>query len=99
MKKENEFKRGLKDAIPVCLGYLAVSFAFGIQASEAGLSVFQAALMSITNVTSAGQFSSLDLIATNAAYAEMALLQLVVNIRYMLMSTALVTFVSDIRDA
>ena len=89
MEKENEFLRGLKDAIPVCLGYLAVSFAFGIQAAEAGLSVFQASLMSITNVTSAGQFSSLELIATNAAYAEMALLQLVVNLRYMLMSTAL----------
>ena len=89
MEKENEFLEGLKDAIPVCLGYLAVSFAFGIQASEAGLSVFQASIMSLTNVTSAGQFSSLDLIATNAAYAEMALLQLVVNLRYMLMSTAL----------
>ncbi|SEL18297.1 Predicted branched-chain amino acid permease (azaleucine resistance) [Butyrivibrio sp. ob235] len=89
MEKENEFIEGLRDAIPVCLGYLAVSFAFGIQAAEAGLSVFQASLMSLTNVTSAGQFSSLDLIATNATYAEMALLQLVVNIRYMLMSTAL----------
>ncbi len=89
MKKEHEFTRGLRDAIPICLGYLAVSFAFGIQASEAGLSVFQASLMSLTNVTSAGQFSSLDLIYHNAAYAEMALLQFVVNIRYMLMSTAL----------
>lgn len=84
-----EFRRGLKDAIPICLGYLAVSFAFGIQASEAGLSIFQASIMSLMNVTSAGQFSSLDLIQNNAAYAEMALLQLVVNIRYMLMSTAL----------
>lgn len=88
MNKE-EFKKGLVHAVPVCLGYLAVSFAFGIQASEAGLSVFQASLMSLTNVTSAGQFSSLDVILQNASYAEMALLQLVVNIRYMLMSTAL----------
>ena len=85
----NEFKRGLRDAIPICLGYLAVSFAFGIQASEAGLSVFQASFMSLANVTSAGQFSSLDLIKNNATYAEMALLQFVVNLRYMLMSTAL----------
>lgn len=89
MKRKNEFRSGLIDAIPICLGYLAVSFAFGIQASEAGLSVFQASVMSLTNVTSAGQFSSLDLIMTNATLAEMALLQLVVNIRYMLMSTAL----------
>ncbi|WP_029320556.1 AzlC family ABC transporter permease [Butyrivibrio sp. AE3004] len=89
MENKKEFRLGLVNAIPVCLGYLAVSFAFGIQASEAGLSVFQASLMSLSNVTSAGQFSSLDLISTNATYAEMALLQLVVNIRYMLMSTAL----------
>ncbi len=89
MGDKKEFRRGLADAIPVCLGYIAVSFAFGIQASEAGLSVFQAALMSISNVTSAGQFSSLDVIKNNASYAEMMLLQFVVNIRYMLMSTAL----------
>ena len=89
MENRREFRRGLLDGIPICLGYLAVSFAFGIQASEAGLSVFQASLMSLTNVTSAGQFSSLELISSNAAFAEMALLQLVVNLRYMLMSTAL----------
>ena len=89
MENKREFRLGLIDGIPICLGYLAVSFAFGIQASEAGLSVFQASLMSLTNVTSAGQFSSLDLIRSNAAFAEMALLQLVVNLRYMLMSTAL----------
>lgn len=89
MENGKEYRQGLVDGIPICLGYLAVSFAFGIQASEAGLSVFQAALMSLTNVTSAGQFSSLDLIRSNAAFAEMALLQFVVNLRYMLMSTAL----------
>jgi len=82
MKNKGEFSLGLIDGIPICLGYLAVSFAFGIQASEAGLSVFQASLMSLTNVTSAGQFSSLGLIRSNAAFAEMALLQLVVNLRY-----------------
>ncbi|MCR5100797.1 MAG: AzlC family ABC transporter permease [Butyrivibrio sp.] len=85
----NDFKKGIKDAIPICLGYIAVSFAFGIQATEAGLSVFQAVLMSLTNLTSAGQFSSLELIVTQAGFAEMALLQFVINLRYMLMSTAL----------
>ena len=66
MENKKEFRLGIVNAIPICLGYLAVSFAFGIQASEAGLSVFQASVMSITNVTSAGQFSSLDLIRSNA---------------------------------
>ena len=48
------FKEGIKDGIPIALGYLAVSFAFGIQAVSSGLSVFQATLISLTNVTSAG---------------------------------------------
>lgn len=89
MENRHEFRMGLRDAIPICLGYLAVSFAFGIQAAEAGLTVFQASLMSLVNVTSAGQFSALDLIVNNGTYAEIALLQFVVNMRYMLMSTAL----------
>ena len=84
-----DFKSGAENGIPICLGYLAVSFAFGIQASEAGLSVFQAVMMSLMNVTSAGQFSSLDLIVHQASFAEMALLQFVVNMRYLLMSCAL----------
>ncbi len=84
-----DFKRGIRCGIPICMGYIAVSFAFGLQASAIGLSVFQAVLISLMNVTSAGQFSALELIVTQASLAEMALLQLVVNLRYMLMSTAL----------
>ncbi len=89
MKSFDYFKKGMKDAIPICLGYMAVSFAFGIQASEAGLSVLQATCMSLMNVTSAGQFSSLELIMNQATFAEMALLQFIINLRYMLMSAAL----------
>ncbi len=89
MSNRKEFRLGAQHAIPICLGYLAVSFAFGIQASEAGLTTLQAVVMSLTNVTSAGQFSSLELIQAQASFAEMALLQFVVNLRYMLMSTAL----------
>jgi len=89
MEKLEDFKLGMQNAIPICLGYIAVSFAFGIQASEAGLTTLQAVIMSLTNVTSAGQFSSLSLITAQASFAEMALLQLIINLRYMLMSTAL----------
>ncbi|MCR4904089.1 MAG: AzlC family ABC transporter permease [Butyrivibrio sp.] len=89
MEKSEDFKLGIQNGIPICLGYLAVSFAFGIQASEAGLTTMQAVIMSLTNVTSAGQFSSLELIAAQASFAELALLQFIINLRYMLMSTAL----------
>ena len=85
----NEFKQGCKHAVPVCLGYLAVSFAFGIEASKIGMTTFQAAMTSLLNVTSAGQFSALEVIARNGSFLELAILQLIINLRYMLMSTAL----------
>ena len=83
------FKKGVKDAIPVFLGYLAVSFTFGIAAKNAGLSVLEAVFMSASNVTSAGQFAALDIIANSATYIEIAITQLIINLRYCLMSSAL----------
>lgn len=83
------FREGVRDGIPIALGYIAVSFAFGIQAVSAGLSVFEATLVSLTNVTSAGQFAGLSVIAAAGSYLEMAGVQLVINLRYMLMSTAI----------
>ncbi len=84
-----EFKKGCEQAIPICLGYIAVSFAFGIEASKIGMTTFQAAMTSLLNVTSAGQFSALELIARNGSFVELAILQFIINLRYMLMSTAL----------
>lgn len=84
-----DFRDGCRDAIPVCLGYIAVSFAFGIESSKIGMSVFQAIMTSLLNVTSAGQFSALEIIARNGSFVELAILQLIINLRYMLMSTAL----------
>lgn len=83
------FKKGLRDGFPIFLGYLAVSFTLGIAAKSAGLTVFQATLMSITNNTSAGEFAALGLIGCGASYLEMAVTQFVVNMRYLLMSCAL----------
>ena len=84
-----EFKEGCQNAIPICLGYIAVSFAFGIEASKIGMTTFQAAMTSLLNVTSAGQFSALELIARNGGFIELAILQFIINLRYMLMSCAL----------
>ena len=84
-----DFKEGLRDGIPICLGYIAVSFAFGIEASKIGMTTFQAAMTSLLNVTSAGQFSALEIIARNGSFIELAILQFIINLRYMLMSCAL----------
>lgn len=84
-----EWKKGVKDGIPIALGYMAVSFTFGIIAKQSGLNPFEAVFLSITNFTSAGQFAGLTLIATSAAFLEIALIQLIINSRYFLMSAAL----------
>lgn len=84
-----DFREGCRDAVPICLGYIAVSFAFGIEASKIGMTPFQAAMTSLLNVTSAGQFSALDVIARNGSFIELAILQFIINLRYMLMSCAL----------
>ena len=75
--------------MPICVGYFSVSFGFGAMAVAQGLSVLHAALISATNLTSAGQFAGLTVIAAGAAILEMILTQIVINSRYALMSMAL----------
>lgn len=89
------FIKGMRDAIPIFLGYLAVSFTFGIAAVDEGMSVFQATVISLTNLTSAGQFAALGLISAGAPYVEMAFAQLIINLRYCLMSSTLSQKVSS----
>ena len=88
MNRES-FKQGVKDGIPIGLGYLAVSFTFGMMAVSGGLSIWQAVLISLTNLTSAGQFAGLDIIIMGGSYWEIALTQLIINLRYCLMSFSL----------
>lgn len=83
------FLKGLKHGVPIGLGYLSVAFTFGIKAVADGLSPAQALLISMTNVTSAGQFAGLPLITAQASMIEVALTQLVINLRYALMSLSL----------
>lgn len=83
------FWRGVKDGIPIGAGYLAVSFALGITAKKAGMSVFQGFLMSWLGLASAGEYAAITVIAAGASYWEMALVTLVANARYLLMSFAL----------
>ena len=64
---KSAFQKGLKDGIPIGLGYFAVSFTFGIMAIQAGLSAWQAVLISLTNLTSAGQFAGIGIIAAGGS--------------------------------
>lgn len=87
--KSEALRQGAHDAIPIELGYFAVAFSLGIICRSSGLSVFQGFLASLLNNTSAGEFAAITLIGTNASYMEIALVTLIANARYMLMSCAL----------
>ncbi|MBQ9693745.1 MAG: AzlC family ABC transporter permease [Kiritimatiellae bacterium] len=89
LRNLRSFLHGMYAGIPIGLGYFAVSFAFGIQARAAGLSAVQAFLLSGTNLTSAGQFAGLAVIQSAGSLATLALTQVVINLRYCLMSCAL----------
>ena len=89
MNRKNAFLKGLVDGIPICLGYVSVSFAFGIFAVASGLSPLEALLISMSCVTSAGQLAAVPIIAGLGGFAELAVSQLVINMRYALMSISL----------
>ena len=86
---EMTFQKGLRDGVPICLGYLSVSFTFGMMVVNSGLPSWLAVLISMTNLTSAGQFAGTDLIIAGGVYLEVAVTTFVINIRYMLMSLSL----------
>ena len=87
--RPRRFLRGMRDGVPIGLGYLAVSFSLGIAAGGIGLSAVQGFLASLLNNASAGEYAGFALMAAGAGYLELALVILVTNARYLLMSCAL----------
>lgn len=88
-RQKAAFVKGVRDGIPICLGYLSVSFTFGMMCTDNGLPFWAALLISMTNLTSAGQFAGTALILSGGALLEIAITTFVINIRYMLMSLSL----------
>lgn len=84
--RKTELKQGIRDGIPICLGYISVSMAFGLTAVKAGIPIWATVLMSLTNLTSAGQFAGANLLVAHGSYVELAITTFIINIRYFLMS-------------
>lgn len=84
--RKQEFLEGVRDGLPICLGYFSVSMAFGLTAVLSGVPVWAAVVISLTNLTSAGQFAGMNLIAAQGSLAEIGLTTLIINLRYFLMS-------------
>jgi len=89
MRSKHTFSEGVRDGIPICLGYMSVSFGFGVLVVKGGLSWLTALLISVTNVTSAGQLAGLDIIIAGGALMEIITTEFIINIRYSLMSISL----------
>lgn len=85
MRKE-EYIAGIRDGVPICLGYFSVSLAFGLTAVLSGMPAWSAVVISLTNLTSAGQFAGTNLMLAHGNMIEMALTMLIINARYFLMS-------------
>jgi len=83
------FRRGVRDGLPIALGYFAVAFTLGVAAKNAGFSAVQAMVESLTNNASAGEYAVFSLVSAGAGYLEVAVMTLVANARYLLMSCAL----------
>lgn len=84
--KKQEFLDGVRDGFPICLGYFSVSMAYGLTAVLSGMPAWSAVLISLTNLTSAGQFAGTNLLVAGGGMLELAITTLVINIRYFLMS-------------
>ena len=84
--RKNEFLNGIKDGIPICLGYFSVSMAFGLAVVLSGFPGWAAILTSFTNLTSAGQFAGVNILVAGGQLAELAITTLIINMRYFLMS-------------
>lgn len=92
------FKKGIQHGVPIAMGYFAVAFTLGIVAKKAGVTALQAMIVSATNSASAGEYVGFTLIGEQAAYLELAIMTLVANARYLLLSCALSQkFSSDMR--
>ena len=89
------FLRGLRVGIPICLGYFAVAIALGITARSAGMNAVQSGIMSATMLASAGEFAAVTMVSTSAGIIEMITTTIIVNLRYLLMSSALSQKLSD----
>ena len=88
MKNNLSFKDGIIDALPICLGYVSVSIAFGVLAIQNGLPLWAPPIISVFDLSGTGQFAALDLLKATASYLEIFCSKLVINARYFLMSVS-----------
>ncbi len=90
--QKQELRQGMKDSIPIILGYLPLGFAFGVLANEVGMSVVQATLMSVMCFTGAGQYIAIGVMDAGGAVFTAILANVLVNLRYLLFSTSMVPY-------
>ena len=88
-KEKKQFTDGLRDGFPIMLGYIPVAFTYGSFAAAGGMSLWTATAISLTNITSSGQFAATNIILAGGTVVEIILVTLIINIRYLLMGLSL----------
>ena len=85
----DSFKKGIKWAAPIILGYVPIALAYGLLAQQAGLSVRFTAAMSMFVYAGASQFIAVSMLMSGYAPAAVIGTAGAVNFRHVLMSASL----------
>ncbi|MGT2742759.1 AzlC family ABC transporter permease [Streptococcus plurextorum] len=80
------WKSGAQAAVPTVLGYLSIGLAYGIVASETGLTPFESLLTSLLIYSGSGQFVLCALLLAKADLNMIALTIFLTNLRHFLMN-------------
>lgn len=89
IENKKEFALGVKHGVPIALGYFAVAFSLGITGKAIGLKPLSCAITSLLVHASAGEYAGYTMVGVDATYIEMAIMILIANARYLLMSCAM----------
>ncbi|MGW8313110.1 MAG: AzlC family ABC transporter permease [Desulfuromonadales bacterium] len=82
-------RQGASAAWPICLGYFPIGLALGVLAQQAGLPWWGVAMMSVLVFAGSAQFICIAMLASGASTVSIILTTFVVNLRHVLMSSAL----------
>lgn len=90
-------RRGIRNAIPVAVGYIPAAIAYGLLAKNAGMPPAITIGLSLFVYAGASQFAAVTMLASGQSVVSTVLLTLILNFRHFLMSTAIATRLSERR--
>lgn len=84
-----EFTSGVKEGIPIAIGYIPIAITFGLISKSSGIPGFVSISMSFFIYAGASQFIGVNLMAVGASTMEIVMTTLILNFRHFLMTSSL----------